>query len=291
MDLATEWRKSRSTDAHRKEIRREKKQHALPFDSFASEYLENWSKVEKKESSYKRDCLSVDRLREFFGRRSITEIARRDVERYVAQRRAKGRKNSTVNRELCCLKNMLRKAVDWDYLQSNPAWGVKQAKEEPKEFDFLIQEEIDVLLEKCSPHLRTFLTLGIYTGLRKGEMFRLEWKDVSFRKGQKGVITVRDTKNHETRYIPMNDIVSAALDAHPKRIVDGKVCTHVLCNEAGKPYRDLRRAFRTSLYSAGIQRHIRIHDLRHTFASHLVMKGGAIIKRCGKRERATLPFP
>ena len=273
LDLAIEWRKSWLTDAHRREIRREKKQRAMPFDTFASEYLENWSKVEKKENSYKRDCFSVDRLKEYFGRRSITEIARRDVERYVAQRRAKGRKNSTVNRELCCLKNMLRKAVDWEYLTGNPAWGVKQSKEEPKEFDFLTEQEADILLEKCLPFIRTFLALAIHTGLRKSEMFRLEWRDVSFRKGQKGVITVRDTKNHETRHVPMNDMVRASLEAHPKRIVDGKLCVHVLCNEAGKPYKDLRRAFRTSLDNAEIHRHIRINDLRHTFASHLVMKG------------------
>jgi hypothetical protein len=40
-------------------------------------------------------------------------------------------------RELCCLKNMLRKAVEWGYIESNPAWGVKQHRESLKEFEFL----------------------------------------------------------------------------------------------------------------------------------------------------------
>lgn len=214
----------------------------------------------------------MKRLNEHFGRKPIADIVRRDVERYVAHRRVSVTK-ATTNRELCCLKNMLRKAVDWEYLTSNPAWGVKQAKEEPKECDYLTEQEVDQLLDTCLPFIRTFLTLAIHTGMRRGELFRLEWRDVGFKKGVKGMITIRDTKNHETRYVPMNDMVRAALANHPKRIVDGKVCPLVLCGEQGEPYRDLRPSFRTSLDNAGVERHIRIHDLRHTFASHLLMRG------------------
>jgi len=272
LDLARDWRKTQAADALRKDIRREKRQRAIPFKTFSAEYLEKWSRLEKKPSSYKRDGYSVDRLKEYFGRKSITVISRKDVERYVAHRRQTVSK-ATTNRELCCLKNMLRKAVDWEYLTINPAWGVKQAKEEPKEFDYLTLDEVDRLLESCLPHLKTFLILAIYTGLRKGELFGLEWRDVDLTKDNRGMITVRDTKNHETRYIPMNKKVRQAIENHPKRIVDGKVCDAIFCNEKGRPLKDPRTAFRTSLDDAGIERQVRVHDLRHTFASHLVMKG------------------
>lgn len=93
--------------------------------------MEKWSKLKKRESTYTRDQYSTERLKTVFGRRLLSEIRRRDVEDYVAQRLAAGRAAATVNRELCCLKNMLRKAVDWEYIEKNPAWGVKQQAENP----------------------------------------------------------------------------------------------------------------------------------------------------------------
>ena len=60
--------------------------------------------------------------------------------------------------------------------------------------------------------------------MRREELFKLEWLDVGFDKGEKGQITVRDTKTHEIRYIPMNDTVRAALRKYALRIVGGRRC-------------------------------------------------------------------
>lgn len=73
-----------------------------------------------------RDTNSMKHLKAFFGKKDIAVIKRRDVEQYIAQRKAAGIKPGTINREMSCLKNMLRKAVDWEYLDLNPAWGVSQ---------------------------------------------------------------------------------------------------------------------------------------------------------------------
>lgn len=274
LDLARQWRQARKADALRGEIRGKKDRlKPLLFSKYAEEYLQEWSRTKKKASSYLRDQTSLKRLNQTFGRKLLTELTGRDVERYLAERQEEGRTPGTINRELCCLKNMLRKAGDWGYLKSNPAWGVKQRREELPAFEFLSEEEIGRRLEHCTPHLKTFITLAIYTGMRRGELFRLEWRDASFDKGEKGMITVRDTKNYETRYVPMNDIVREVLQKHPKRIVDGKVCPLVLSRPDGSPFKWPEGGFRGSLRRASIERHIRFHDLRHTFASHLVMKG------------------
>ncbi|MBM3280762.1 MAG: tyrosine-type recombinase/integrase [Candidatus Handelsmanbacteria bacterium] len=97
---------------------------------------------------------------------------------------------------------MLGKAVDWEYIESNAAWGVKQQQEHPPEYNFLAEDELDRLLEAYAPHLSWLATLAIYTGMRRGELFKLEWRDIDFAQGEKGLITVRDTKNRHTRYIP-----------------------------------------------------------------------------------------
>ena len=72
-----------------------------------------------------------------------------------------------------------------EYIGSNPAWGVKQQKESPPEFGFLLEAEIDSLLQAYTPELRTLATLAIYTGMRRGELFRLEWRNVDFSAGGK----------------------------------------------------------------------------------------------------------
>jgi site-specific recombinase XerD len=283
IDLARDWRRKQQEDALRGELRRsQEKGQPIPFEEFADEYLTNWSSVEKKPSSYGRDKYSAEHLKKYFGRKPITEITRRDVERYVGKRKKTliGPKDNrrplrpaTVNRELCCLKNMLRKAVDWEYIPTNPAWGVKQSKENPPEFEFLTLEEADRVVKVCASHIKTFLILALNTGMRRGELFSLEWRDVDANKGQNGIITLRDTKNNETRHIPMNNRVREVLANHPRRIINGKKCPLILCNEEGKSYVNLRGSFETALVNAEITKHLRIHDLRHTFASHLTMKG------------------
>ena len=213
------------------------------------------------------------RLDRSFGKKLIAEITRRDVERYVADRKAEGSNPATVNRELCCLKNTLRKAVDWGYLETNPAWGVKQERESPPEYGFLTEGETDALLATCEGQLRAIVTLAVYTGMRRGEIFKLEWRDVAFDQGENGMITVRDPKNRETRHIPMNTLVRQALAELPNRLGADKRHTYVFTDSDGEALTDVRRPYDESLKRAGIDRHFRFHDLRHTFASHLVMKG------------------
>jgi len=277
LDLAKDWRVKRREDALRGDLERTRRRtQPKAFASFADEYLESWSKVHKRPSSHKRDELSVRHLKEHFGRKPITAIERRDAEAFVAKRRDEGVTPATANRELCCLKNMLRKAVDWELLETNPAGGVKQARETPPEFDFLTDPEGERLLAECGPQLRGFVALALHTGMRRGELCRLEWRDVDFGTGRHGMVTVRETKNQRVRHIPMNARLRTILEAHPKRIVDGKVCPLVLSTRKGAPLGDMRKAFSNALAAAGIDRHIRIHDLRHTFASQLVMKGAGI---------------
>ncbi|MSR84339.1 MAG: site-specific integrase [Candidatus Latescibacteria bacterium] len=271
LDLAREWRQTRKADALRGEVRGKKDRlKPMLFSKYSEEYLSQWSKVEKRESSYRRDQVSLKRLNHTLGKRQLSEITRRDVEKYVAERKGEGVTSATTNRELCCLKNMFRKAVDWGYLKSNPAWGVKQQKETPPEFGFLTENEIDRVIECSAPHMKAFLTLAIHTGMRRGELFKLEWRDLDF---QTGFITVRYGKNGETRHIPMNSIVRQTLDKHPNRIVKGQACPYVFSRPDGSPFKWPEGGFQGALQRAGVTRHIRIHDLRHTFASHLVMKG------------------
>jgi site-specific recombinase XerD len=100
-------------------------------------------------------------------------------------------------------------------------------------------------------------------------MLRLEWRDVNL---EKKMITVRETKNNEIRYVPMSDTVQQVLSRHPHVITGGSESLNVFTDPDGTPYNSIRRAYQSALKHSRLGHHT-IHDLRHTFASQLVMAG------------------
>ena len=88
-----------------------------------------------------------------------------------------------------------------------------------KKFRFLTLKEIDLVLENCDDHNRLIILTATHAGLRKSELFRLEWKDVDFNRGCI-IITAKGeehTKNYRNREIPMTDQLIEKLKQHPRR--------------------------------------------------------------------------
>jgi len=102
--------------------------------------------------------------------------------------------------------------------------------------------------------------------MRKGEILSLKWDNVDLRHG---FILLDITKNGERREIPINDTLKGVLQGITRRLDISYVFYD---NATGKPYQDVKRSFNTALRKAGIK-NFHFHDLRHTFASHLVMAG------------------
>jgi integrase len=102
--------------------------------------------------------------------------------------------------------------------------------------------------------------------MRLGEALKLRWLDVDF---DRNVITIRNSKNGERREVPMTDYLHKTLAGKSKD------SDHVFCTPAGKPYtsgRSLWETFKRATKKVGIV-DLRLHDLRHHFASSLRMKG------------------
>jgi integrase len=155
----------------------------------------------------------------------------------------------------------------------NPMNSVNFFKEEVDTFRFLSLDEIDLLLEHASDHLKPILILALNTGMRRGEILNLTWEQVDF---DLRTITVRHAKNKEFRKIPMNDELTKTLD---KIKIMNNQKGYVFCHSDGKSFGTIRTAFenlRRKLKRMGVP-HFRFHDLRHTFASHLVMSGADIV--------------
>lgn len=273
LDSAKQWRETRKADALRGEIRRTKKRVPKLFKDFADEYCAAWS-LDRKPNTAEREKRRIEKeLVPQFGKRPLHTITRKNIEDYITRKRDGGASPATANRSLCRLKSMFRKATDWGYLDSNPAAGIRQAREPVKEADFLSREEVSALLKACGRRLRPIVLTAVYTGMRFGELMALEWRDIEF---GRALITVRDPKNRETRHVPMNPTVVEALREHRQeqaRKAGGIVPLLFANPQTGTPYKDIRKSYKAALKEAGITRGFTFHGLRHTAASHLIMAG------------------
>lgn len=214
----------------------------------------------------------------------LFKITREDIERYK-QKRAAIVSPSTVNREFSRLRHLFKCAENWGYVKNNPCKGIKELKEPSGRIRYLTIEEMEKLLSACESsaleerlasinrtsskwmtlYLKPIVQLLIHTGLRRSELLSLRWSDLDFREKR---ITVEKTKNNERRIIYMNDTVYNELKALPVLLHNNMVFPGVNGDM-------LTNAFIRLCKKIGIH-DFRLHDLRHTFASHLIMSGANI---------------
>ena len=251
--------------AENKFLDKAKEPPKIRFRDFAKEY-DNWCKANNK--GYERKKQIIKHLVEVFGDKYLNEITTWEIEKYKLDRKKSGLKPASVNRPVACLKHMFTKAIEWGFLKENPAKPVKLFKENNKRLRFLSEDEINRLLSVCDGYLRDIVIVALNTGMRKGEIFNLKWQDIDF---ELKLIHVADSKNYESRDIPMNDILYETLKALKEKADPHQ--EYVFINpKTNKPYDDVKRSFKTALKKANIE-DFTFHDLRHTFASHLVMNG------------------
>jgi integrase len=231
------------------------------FSELSDLYLD-WAKV--NHVGYVGTRSRVEHFRREYGPCQLSEITPLMVDAYVA-RRAALRKPATVNRDLVVLRHMFRKALEWGKALGNPVIHQKPLRAENRRLRYLSREEKDRLLQAADEVLRPIVLVALHTGLRRGELFSLTWHDVDFRLG---VIRVLHTNNNERREIPMSDTLRTTLQQLPRRLASA----YVFSGKTGQVLVDIRKRFHRALKEAGIEGFV-FHDLRHTFASYLVMAG------------------
>jgi integrase len=150
----------------------------------------------------------------------------------------------------------------------NPVKRVHLYREQNARTRDLRDDEEALLLACCSPLLGPLVITALHTGFRASELRSLTWDDVDVRHR---MITVRAgyAKNGEARSVPMNQLLTDTLKSVKLAHNQGD---WVFCNRDGMPYRSFRSAFERAVRKAEVK-DFTFHDLRHTFASRLVMAG------------------
>jgi len=231
----------------------------VSLTKFAREYLD-WCEKARAESTYKKAEEVLKRFIHFTGNCLISSLSRKELDKYVTFLLGKGYAKTTVNFHIRTLKAIFSKAVDWEYLEENPFAGYKTLRVQTKHPRFLLPEDIEKVESVIDdPDWLFIFRLFVYTGMRKGEVSRLKWEDVDL---DREVILVKKTKNYRSRIVPIHPKLLPLLK---ERYGKGmKVCP--------RSYFRLDKGIKKFLKKAGFP-HLRLHDLRHTFASLLVMKG------------------
>lgn len=254
-----------------------KKIHKVKFEELCEVYLKQHANSAIKKSWYK-DAQTIKILKRWFGGKDLHEITPLMVNNFKIERARETKKSklengkkqfispATVNRALACLKCMFNKAKEWGMFNlENPVKKVKLFKENNQRLRFLEKDEVDTLLNNCCEHLKSIVVVALNTGMRKSEILRLRWQDIDI---ERGIIHLLETKNGEKREVPMNEVVQKTIIGVLKHL-DSQ---YIFCNKEGKPYGEVKTSFFTACKKSGIV-NFRFHDLRHTFASQLVMSG------------------
>jgi integrase len=208
-------------------------------------------------------------MQDFFARKKITninQISPSTIDEFFTVV-LNDKKPKTKKNYLGLLKTALNKAVEWNLIEKNPIANIKPPKV-VKTFHFFSKEEIDLLIENADEPLKTAIVILVNTGLRRAELFNLRWKDV-------------DLKNKKIRVWPYSDFTPKG--KRPRSIPNSKSLQKILVPLSKKdsesefvfrPYNHdhtLYKHFKDLLARFGLKGSL--HDLRHTFASHLAMEG------------------
>ena len=293
---AQRWAEARErvllTQGKPKPIRKEEVSEKTTLKQFAARFLERYAKANRLKPSgiaSKRTILDVH-LIPAFGDRTLDAIRTEDVQELKAKLAARSPK--TVNNVLTTLSVVLKTGVDWGVIE-RVGCSIKLLRAPKSASSFYDFEEYERLVEMSRSDAPTHLAvlLGGEAGLRCGEIMALEWTDIDLTKRQlcvarsewKGHVTM--PKGGRLRYVPTTKRLTDAL--REARHLRGP---RVLCNAEGKPLTQkvvqvmLRRAARRANVKAGV------HILRHTFCSHLAMRGAparAIQELAGHQDLAT----
>ena len=243
-----------------------KRNQRVKFDDIAEAYLEKHLKLNCSKGWVYNEGANIRALKRYIGNKCLHEITPLAIEEIKERRHKEGVSPLTVNKTLACLKTIFNKAIDWGKFDGqNPMRKIKKLKVDNKRLRYLEKEEIPRLIDCCPAHLKPIVIVALNTGMRKSEILNLKWHDIDFKRG---VISLLKTKNNKPRYIPINKTVENTLIAtkkHPES-------AYVFPGKTGKPYDNFKRSFKTAREKANIE-NFRFHDLRHTFASQLVMNG------------------
>jgi len=221
---------------------------------------EQTSNISKK--SLKREIGAIDKhLLPFFAG-ALTGITPERITQYKNERLAVV-SSASVRKELSILRHILSMAIKLDKLAASPFSKVKMPRDSVPRVRFLDPSEWEALLKNVPENYRSIAVFLVNTGCRRGDALSLRWSNIDL---QNGFGVIEEDKRHKEKVITLNRDVVALLKTLPRHATDDRVFFWVPSGDA------VTWAFAKAVKKTGVV-NFRLHDLRHTAASHLAMAG------------------
>lgn len=274
----------------------------LLLRSFIEKEYEPWVKAQRKTG-----LKTVSRIKgcfyKSFAEKPLTDITPILIDQWRTQRLKLGRTTETINRDVATFKAALSKAVEWGLINTHPLAKLKLFKaDNSAKVRYLNDDEEQCLRmalhqreeemfaarkranqwreersynllplpsrEQFIDHIKPMVLLSINTGIRQGELFSLQWQNINF---DTKTLTIEGklAKSGKTRHVPLNNEAFSVLQKWHKTTSNNQL---VFPNRDGKKFDNVKKAWANLLKTAEVN-NFRWHDMRHHFASRLVMAG------------------
>lgn len=237
----------------------------------AADYLEQHAVPKKRPRSVDNDRSMINRIiLPRLGSKKVAAVQSRDIHLlHVAMKNTPYQ----ANRVLALLSKMLSLAVKWGWRSDNPVRGIERFQEKRRE-RWLSDDELRRLLAVLTIHQNqraaNAVRFQLLTGARLGEVLKACWSDIDL---ERGVWTKpsHHTKQKRTEHVPLSGPALALLTEMKSK--NKPKAEYLFPGDAtGRPLQDIKKFWRAVIAEAGISEY-RLHDNRHTHASHLVSSG------------------
>ena len=282
------------------EARKPAAEKPITLGDFIAEHFAPWARVNQKAGT-----ATVAALEACFGSlygRDLRSVVAFDIERFKTLRRKAGIKPATVNRDLDRIRKVFACAVEWGFLSEHPLRKVKRIKVDNERVRYLRADEEKRLRKTLADreaarrkqresgnkwssergneerpmwpkdgftdHVMPIVLLALNTGMRRGELFGLEWRSVNMA-GKLLTVEAGNAKSGKTRHLPLN---SEAMDVLRRWKKQHGGSGLVFPSASGARFNNINKAWAGIITTAKLP-DFNFHDLRHDFASKLVMAG------------------
>jgi len=286
-------------------VKKEKPAPKLTYGEFLSSFYKPWVLAHRRTG---RETMQIlNSTFDFFLQRPIEDLSVLELEQWRTKRISEGRKAATLNRVIVALKASINWAVEHEIIKENPIAKLRPLREDDsdKKVRYLSSDErerlfvaLDAREERMKAerdshnkrlaerekallpelnelafvdHLKPMVIVSLNTGVRQGSLFQLRWSDIDFQERILSVSPLAE-KTGKLVHIPMNPEVKETLETWRKQTL-GKDSGLVFPSpKTGKEMDNCKSAWDKLLQEADIK-NFRWHDMRHDFASQLVIRG------------------
>ncbi|WP_217525851.1 site-specific integrase [Vibrio metschnikovii] len=287
--------KGEDVQASRHEAKKREMRKSLTLGRYLEEHYKAYLVAMNPNSAHKA-YLCIANSFKHLAHKPMDEITAWDIQQWISERRKLGRAPATITYAVNRLRAAFNRAVEWEFIDSHNLAKVKVIHQDNTRIRYLSKEEEKALLAALSnrdaqlresqpvipirghqaptahagryvDYLEPLVVMAMHTGLRKNELLTLRWENISL---PNRYLTIRseNAKSKKRRTVPLNDTVFHLLEAWRAQNPNGDfVFVH-----RGQPVSFFSYQWRNLLNEAKIEQ-FRFHDLRHHFASKLVMAG------------------